>query len=203
MAGAFQSHPVLHMERPEARFPEGQMLLPRPSNVTQESAGWAVLPEGGCVPASQASPPPTLPGGIFPPRAALSGRQHDHTKRSSWALVPKPWRSLSCGTPLDTRAEGPWAELSLNSLWAELPLAPRRPPCDLTPRLLVCPSRASAQEQGQAMMQVPPSGLPGMGPMDGASEEATCSQRRALGGHSACCAPPPSAFKHQLQPSPA
>lgn len=189
MAGAFQSHPVLHVEKPEARFPAGQRLLPRPSNVTQESAGSAVLPEGGCVPASQASPPPTLPGGIFPPRAGLCGRQRGHTKRSSWALVPKPWRSLSCGTPLDARAEKPWAELSLDQ--GLVPLAPWRPPCDLTPRLLVCPSRASAQEQGQTMMQVPPSGLPGMGPMDGASEEATCSQRRALGGHSACCAPRP------------
>ena len=39
------------------------------------------------------------------------------------------------------------------------------------------------------MMQVLPSGLRGVGPVDRASEEATCSQRRALGEHSACCAP--------------
>ena len=89
-----------------------------------------------------------------------------------------------------------------------VPLAPRGPPCDLPPLPWVCSPRAGAQEWGQAMTQVPPSGHRGTGPVDGASEEATCSQRRAWGGHSACSHPPlPAAslpaFKCQQRPSPA
>lgn len=173
------------MERPEARFPAGQRLLPRPRNVARNpgvSAGSAVLPAGGRAPASQASPQPTPPGSSRPGQSCVPGIGAT-PERAPGLPSPSPGGPCSVA-PLDARAERPWVD------WGLVPLAPRGLPCDLSPLPWVCLSRASAQEQGQVMTQVPPSGHRGAGPVDGASEEATCSQRRAWGGHSACSHPP-------------
>ena len=94
--------------------------------MTQESAGLAVLPEGGHVPASQASPHPTPPGGRLPAR----GRAVCWGCLLGSLATPEGAPGLSSpspggpcpAAPLDARAERPWAEVSLDQ--GLVPLAP-------------------------------------------------------------------------------
>lgn len=166
--------------------------------MTQESAGLAVLPEGGRVPASQASPHPTPPGGRLPPGAGLCAGA------VCWAAWPHQKELLGSHPqapevpvlrpPLDARAERPWAEVSLDQ--GLVPLAPDPASVGLSIKGRR-PGTGPGDDAGATFR------TSGCGPRGQGVRGGHVLPKKGSGGTLGLLRPHPSAFKRQLQPSPA